>query len=70
MSKRKLPPWCRRVKHAMIDKGMGTKELGEALGYTRQYVAAIVNGRVYVETAVKRISDFLCIDSEYDAEDQ
>ncbi len=67
---RKLPLWCRNAKHAMIDKNIGTGEIAGALGYTPQYVSSIINGRVYAAAAVKRISYFLGVDSDYNATDE
>lgn len=60
-----LPMWCRKAKHTMIDKNIGTAEISKELGYTQQYVSSIINGRVYASTAVKKISDYLGIDDDY-----
>ena len=58
---RKLSPWCKAAKIAMIQKDIGATELAEKLGMTRPYVTSILNGRVNSPVAVKKISDFLQI---------
>lgn len=59
--KKILSPWSKQVKKAMIDNDMDTTDLADALGYTRQYTSSIVNGVVYYEEAVVRISEKLSI---------
>lgn len=54
-----LSPWCKQVKHELIDRDMTISDLAEQVGITRQYASEIVNGRRYSEPAVKAISDFL-----------
>lgn len=58
---RKLPKWCKEVKKTLIDKDMTVESLAEKIGKTRIYTSAVVNGRIYSETAVKEISDVLGI---------
>lgn len=58
---RQLSPWCKLVKHELINRDMSITELAEAIGLTRQYTSGIVNGRIYAEPAVKLISDVLNI---------
>lgn len=58
---KKLSPWCKAVRIAMIEKDIGVQKLADALGMNRCYVSSIVNGRVYSTPAVKRISDYLGI---------
>lgn len=56
-----LSPWSKKVKKAMIDRDMDTNDLARMLGYTRQYTSSIINGVVYYEEPVVRISDTFSI---------
>ena len=58
----KLSPWSKAVKKEMIERDMSIKDVAEALGMAREYVSAVINGRVYSESAVKKISDYLNIE--------
>lgn len=62
---RKLPPWCKLVKHTLIDKDMDITELANSLDLARPYLSSVINGRVYSQPAVNRISDFLGISNDY-----
>lgn len=55
----KLRPWCKRVKHEMIDRDINVKELAEDIGMARAYVSSVINGRVVSEPAIKKISSYL-----------
>ena len=57
-----LSPWCKQVKKELIDRDMTVGELAESIGKTREYISAVVNGRIYSEPAVKAISDVLNIE--------
>ncbi len=57
----KLPDWCKNAKIAMIEQDLSVNDLADKLGMARPYVSSIVNGRVYSENAVKKISDSLNI---------
>lgn len=59
--KKKLSPWSKNVKKTMIDLDMDTDDLALRLGYTRRYTSSIVNGVVYYEEAVRRISKELSV---------
>ena len=59
---RKLSPWSKEVKKAMIDHDMETIDLANKFGWTRQYTSAIINGRVYFAEPVIRISHLFGID--------
>ena len=59
--KKKLSPWCKSAKIAMIQQDLEVQDLAEKLGMNRCYVSSILNGRVYSPPSVKRISDFLGI---------
>ena len=63
---RKLPNWCKEAKVQMIRKDITVPELAQAIGVTRQYVSAIINGRVIAQPMVKKISDYLEISDQYD----
>ena len=56
-----LSPWCKQVKCELIYRNMSIEQLAQAIGKSRQYTSAVVNGRVYSEPAVKAISDVLNI---------
>ena len=58
---RKLSPWCKEVKIAMIRRDWGVGDLAKAVNMTREYTSAVINGRVYYAPAVKIISDVLNI---------
>lgn len=58
---RKLSPWCKSAKIAMIQQDISISELAEKLNLTRPYVTSILNGRVNSPIAVKKISDYLQI---------
>jgi cyanate lyase len=62
---RELPKWCKEAKTAMIWKNLSYDDLAQHVGFTRQYVSSVLNGRVYSEKAVKKISDFLNINDNY-----
>ena len=53
--KRDIPQWCKDAKKAMIDVGIsGPKELGQMLGgHRREYISAILNGRVLPSDELK-----------------
>lgn len=59
--KKRLPPWCKLVKHTLIDKDMDVSELA------RPYLSSIINGRIYSQPAVNKVSDCLGISNDYDA---
>lgn len=56
-----LSPWCKQAKKEMIDRDMTVDELAKAIGKSRVYTSAVVNGRIYSGPAVKAISDVLNI---------
>ena len=58
---RKLSPWCKSAKIAMIQQDISIIELADKLNLTRSYVTSILNGRVTSPIAVKKISDYLHI---------
>ena len=64
----KLPMWCNRAKIRLIERDLSVGELSSKLGMARTYVSSVLNGRVYSEVAIKRISDYLEISDAYDAD--
>lgn len=58
---KKLSPWCKTAKKALIDQDLDISDLASYLDLSRPYVSAILNGRANVPVTRKRISDFLRI---------
>lgn len=58
---KKLSPWCKNAKIAMIEQDITTAEMAKMLGMNRSYLSSIINGRIYSTMTVKKISDFLGI---------
>ena len=58
---KKLSTWCKSVKIAMIERDWSVGDLANAVKMSREYVSAVINGRVYSGPAVKMISDVLNI---------
>lgn len=62
--KRKLSPWCKEVKKAMIDRDMSIADLAAELNLSSAYVTRIINGTFMIPETKKRISKYLDISSE------
>jgi len=62
---RKLSPWCKKVKCELIKRDMTIDELAMKAGFSREYVSAILNGRVVSENGINKISDTLNISNDY-----
>ena len=62
--KRKLSPWCKEVKKAMIDRDMSIADLAAELNLSSAYVTRIINGTFIIPETKKRISKSLDISSE------
>ena len=60
---KKLTPWCENVKIAMIERELSVQDLADAIGMSRVYTSALINGRVQSEATMKLISDTLNIES-------
>lgn len=58
--KRILPTWCKEVKKSMIDDDINVTELAERVGFSRNYVSGVVNGRVYAPEIAKVIGEDIC----------
>lgn len=62
--KRKLSPWCKEVKKAMIDRDMSIADLAAELNLSSAYVTRIINGTFIIPETKKHISKYLDISSE------
>ena len=62
--KRKLSPWCKEVKKALIDRDMSIADLAAELNLSSTYVTRIINGTFIIPETKKRISKYLDISSE------
>ena len=62
--KRKLSPWCKEVKKAIIDRDMSIADLAAELNLSSAYVTRIINGTFIIPETKKRISKYLDISSE------
>lgn len=56
--------WQKKVKIKMVQNGMNTKDLAEEVGYSAEYVNAIINGRVFSAQAIKAVTSALGINDE------
>ena len=64
LMKRKLSPWCKEVKKAMIDRDMSIADLAAELNLSSAYITRIINGTFIIPETKKRISKYLDISSE------
>lgn len=48
--------WSKEAQKARIDRNMSNKLIAEKLGYSRQLVTAVINGRKESSIAIARIS--------------
>lgn len=62
--KRKLSPWCKEVKKAMIDRDMSIADLAAELNLSSAYITRIINGTFIIPETKKSISKYLDISSE------
>ena len=62
--KRKLSPWCKEVKKAMIDRDMSIADLAAELNLSSAYITRIINGTFIIPETKKRIPKYLDISSE------
>ena len=62
--KRKLSPWCKEVKKAMIDIFLTIADLTTELSLWSAYITRIINGTFIIPETKKRISKYLDISSE------
>lgn len=53
--------WSKEAQKARIDRNMTNKFIAEKLGYSRQLVTAVINGRKESSIAIARISKQLGI---------
>lgn len=54
-----LSPWCKTAQKAMIDKELNINDVAARLKCTRQYAWSLVNGRMYSQGAIRKISKML-----------
>ncbi|MCC8066389.1 MAG: helix-turn-helix transcriptional regulator [Clostridiales bacterium] len=62
----KLSPWCKKAKIEMIRGDITPTMLAKELGYSREHVSSVLNGRVVSPPAIKKISDYLHISDSYE----
>lgn len=51
--KRKLSPWCKEVKKAMIDRDMSIADLAAELNLSSAYITRIINGTFIIPETKK-----------------
>lgn len=61
---KEMSPWEKKVRCALIERGMTINALADATGMARVYTSAVVNERVISEPARERINTVLGIDTE------
>lgn len=54
--------WSNRAQKAQIDTGLSNVKIAEKLGYSRQFITAVVNGRRDSRLAITKISQLLNIE--------
>lgn len=54
--------WSHRAKIRQVEIGVGNKQLAEELGYSRQYITNVVNGKREAPVVIARISKRLDIE--------
>ena len=64
--KRKLSEWGQQVKIEMIKRGWGNQQLADEAHLSREYVCAVVAGRVISPRAQKAIEHALGIEPTVD----
>lgn len=63
--KRKLSPWCKEAKKALIDRDLSVTDLSTAIGVGRTYVSGVLNGRLLVPEVADKISKELELNVNY-----
>lgn len=56
---KKLSPWCKKAKIAMIQNDISVNDLAEELGCSRCYLSSTLNGKNTSIEIRRRISDYL-----------
>ncbi|MBD5469104.1 MAG: helix-turn-helix transcriptional regulator [Lachnospiraceae bacterium] len=64
----RYPQWSKIAQKAQIDLNLDNKAIAERLGYSRQFVTAVINGRKKTPDAIARISKQLDIPQPVDLE--
>lgn len=65
MAERASKEWCKKVRKALIDRGMTQGQFAKELGYNRQYLSRVINGTVASGPLTYKISKYLGISEEY-----
>ena len=58
---KKLSPWCKKAKIAMIQNDISVNDLAEELGCSRCYLSSTLNGKKTSIEIRRRISDYLIL---------
>lgn len=61
MAKYDLTPWGQKANIAKIEKQLSMEDIAKSTGYTKQYISAIMHGRVKSDVAIKKVSVYLGI---------
>ena len=61
LKQKKLSPWCKKAKIAMIQNDISVNDLAEELGCSRCYLSSTLNGKNTSIEIRRRISDYLNI---------
>lgn len=59
--KKQLSPWGKEAQITMIRKDMTLSDVADITGYTKEYVCAVINGKVIRPGPIKKISEALGI---------
>lgn len=62
----RYPQWSKIAQKAQIDLNLDNKAIAQRLGYSRQFVTAVINGRKKTPDAIARISKQLDIPQPVD----
>lgn len=62
--KRIMSLWSKHARCELINREMTVDSLAGAIGKSREYTSAVLNGRIIAEPAIKAISDVLNIPDE------
>ncbi len=62
----RYPQWSKIAQKAQIDMNLSNKEIAQRLGYSRQFVTSVINGRKKSPDAIAKISKQLDIPQPVD----
>lgn len=60
--KKILSDWSKAIKHEMIDRDMDVNDIAAKFHWTPQYVSALINGRIYYDEPVNRLSHYFDVE--------